>query len=360
MRVRSLLSEAGRNLATGTTRAVLLACVFVALIGVLAAVDVRAVVQVVDDAAEYRAAGASVQVLESVDRVDARRCEDLSGTTGITSSGAIRASRESLYALNLPASELAVHEVTPGLLSVVAPGHSSEGAGIWLSDDLAATLGAHVGNLIATTSGSVTVAGVFTMPDDGRERTLAYSVLAPVPPVGNFDECWAEVWPTEEATTALVRHSLVAGSGDGPEQERVIRRQLNSRFGAQFDAKRLLDERQTRFAPVAALMVGVGLGAFGVWVRRLEFAAALHARVQKPTLMWQVLLESAVWLACAVAVCAAALVGLAAWDNPDSIVEPWLIGLRVVSLGAVGAAVGAVCAVGSIRERHLFRYFKER
>ena len=58
MRPSSVLSEAARNLASGTSRAAILATIFVALVGTVAILDVRTVVDVLRNAAAYRAAGA--------------------------------------------------------------------------------------------------------------------------------------------------------------------------------------------------------------------------------------------------------------------------------------------------------------
>ena len=137
--------------------------IFVALIGSVAILEVRTVVDVLRGAADYRAAGAAIQVIEAEDGIDGHQCDALAATPGINGSGAIRAG-ERLRALNLPSSELTVWEVTPGLPALLATaGAATEhqpGTGVWLSADLAETLGVGPGSKIPTSAPSAPAAAV--------------------------------------------------------------------------------------------------------------------------------------------------------------------------------------------------------
>jgi hypothetical protein len=362
MRPSSVLSEAARNLASGTSRAAILATIFVALVGTVAILDVRTVVDVLRNAAAYRAAGAAIQVIEANDGIDGQRCDRLAATPGIVGSGALRAG-ERLRALNLPSSELTVWEVTPGLPALLAateapagpqPGPGVWGPGVWLSADLAETLGAGRGSEIATSAGVMPVAGVYDWPDDGRVRDLGYAILAPVPAAGRFDQCWAGIWPVDDELSGLLLLSLV------PDTSNPIRRQVNGSLGADHDAAAIFAGRLTRPAPVGALVIGLVLGAVAARLRRLELAAALHARVPKPQLAWQHLIEASAWTGAATVVALAGTAYAAALGNPDPAGEVWLIGARSVAAGAIGVLLGTLAAVAATRERHLFRYFKNR
>ncbi|MCM3532814.1 hypothetical protein M3693_01045 [Cellulosimicrobium funkei] len=355
MRPRSVASEAARNLRSGTTRALLLAVAFVLLVGTLAALDTRAVVDVLRGAADFRASGAAIATLAAPGRVDGGRCEAFSDVPGIT-AGAYRAG-EPLRALSLPSSRLSVFDVTPGLLDVLTgtttPARTS---GVWLSAGLAETLGVVAGDRLATSSGDATVAGIYAYPDDGRDRALAYAVLTPVPPAGTFDVCWAEAWPVDAGSSALLPTALLPGT----DPTEATLGQLNTRLGAEHDALDLLAHRLTRHAPVAALLTGFVLGAASVRARRLELAAALHARVPRPALAWQVLLEVLAWTLAGALIAGACLLWISRWGNPDPGAEAWWTGLRVVAVGAGGALLGALLGVLGTRERSLFRYFKDR
>ncbi|MHA7619369.1 hypothetical protein ACX12M_12690 [Cellulosimicrobium cellulans] len=355
MRAGSTMSEAWRNVLTGTTRAAPYAVVLLLAVGVLAAVDARAVVDVVRGAQDFRDAGASVQVLESPEHVDAARCEALTQITGVRAAGALRAG-EPVRALKLPGSELSTYEITPGLARVLDPS-ATTASGVWLASDLAEALGIRAGDQIATSTGTAVVAGVYPYPDDGRVRTLGYTLLAPVPATGSFDACWAEIWPADATTAAYLRTALVP---DPSGETRPTQSQLNARLGTSYDAPALLAERLTRHAPVAALAVGIALGYTAIRSRRLELAAALHARVPRPALAWQALPETLAWTLAATTVAATALWWVAAWENPDLGIETWATGARSLAAGAVGTFLGAQTAVLTTREKHLFRYFKER
>ncbi|WP_336706762.1 hypothetical protein [Oerskovia sp. USHLN155] len=356
MRAGSVISEAWRNIATGTTRAALLAAVLVVVVGALAVVDVRAVVGVVEGAREYRDAGASVQILEAAGQVDGARCEALAAVDGINAAGALRIGSP-LRALNLPSSELTGHEATPGLLSALDRGQVA-GSGLWLSADLAEALGAAPGDSVATDTGAGRVGAVYPYPDDGRDRVLGYAAVAPVPATGLFDSCWVEIWPVDPETATLLRTALVA---DPSSEAQPTQKQLNGRLGATYDASAEFADRPTRPAPVAAIVLGLALGFVAIRLRRLELAAALHARVPRAALTWQVLLETAAWTGVAGIVAVPALWWLAADAGlPADHVSTWVLGMRTVLAGAGAVLVGATVGALSTREKHLFKYFKER
>jgi len=357
MRPSSVLSEAWRNLASGTSRAAALAAVFVALIGTVAVLDVRSVVDVLRSAADYRAAGAAIQVVEATGGIDGQRCDALAATPGVRGSGAVREGRR-LRARNLPSAELTVWEVTPGLPTLLAatgtPAEGSPGPGVWLSADLAETLGAGRGSEIATSAGVMPVAGVYDWPDDGRVRDLGYAILAPVPAAGTFDQCWAEIWPVDDELRGLLLLSLV------PDAPDPVTRPVNGSLGADHDAAGAFARRLTRPAPIGALAVGLVLGFVAVRRRRLEVAAALHARVPKSHLAWQHLVEASAWTGAAAVVALAGTAYAAALDNPDPVHEAWLVGATSVAAGTIGVVLGTLAAVAATREAHLFRYFKNR
>jgi hypothetical protein len=362
MRARSVASEAARDLAAGTTRAAGLALAFAAVVGALAVADVRAAVDVLRGAAEYRQSGAAVQVLDAVEGVDGARCHALAQATGVVAAGALRHG-EPVRALAMPSARLTVWEATPGLVDLLAeigtqPQAADAGpaaGGLWYARDLADTVGARPGRDVATATGVAATAGVYTWPDDGRARTLGYAALAPVAPTGVFDQCWVQVWPDDLDAASLVSLALIPAKG---EQAGISR--LNAAHGASYDTARLLARRPTAVAPAAAAAVGLVLGYLAVRMRRLELASALHARVRKPYLAWQHALEAAAWAAAGVAVGAAAVAYAATDGNPDPSDWAFLLGARTLLAAAAAALLGTLLGVATTRERHLFRYFKNR
>jgi len=360
MRAASVISEAWRNLISGTTRAGLFALVFVAAVGALSWVDVRSVVSIVDGAAQFRAEGATVQVLKADGNIDGRRCDALSGTGALSTAGAIRQGTP-IRILAMPASQITVVEATPGLVAMLPTIAQPETgdrdqAGVWLSADLAKVLGALPGAVIQTSAGPATVAGVYTWPDDGRGRDLGYAILAPVPADGVFGQCWTEIWPPSPNLQGLSYVSLVSSE---PGTQATLG-QLNTSLGTTYDAASLLSARLTRQAPIAGIVIGLMAGYVSVRIRRLEIASNLHARVPRADLMWQHLLEALVWVGSASIIAAAGLLWAARWGNPDLSWATWLIGLRTVIASAAAALLGVLAGVMTAREKHLFRYAKER
>lgn len=360
MRARSVVSEAARNLATGTTRAALLALALASIVGALAYVDVRAAVDVLQGAAEYRASGSSVVVLEVPQGIDGTRCDALASASGVVAAGAIRQG-EPVRALAMPSSQVTVWEATPGVVNLVADtggdiAATAPGAGgLWYSRDLAQALGARPGRPIETTAGTAATAGVYTWPDDGRTRTLGYAAMAPVAPTGVFDQCWVHAWPMDVNTAGLVYSAI-----DPAKADQAIVSRLNTALGADYDAPGLLSRRPTVYAPWAAAVVGFVLGYLAIRLRRLEFAAALHARVRKAHLAWQQTLEAIAWVAAGAAIAAAAVARAATTANPDPSDYAFLLGARTILAGSAAVLLGTLAGVAATRERHLFRYFKNR
>jgi hypothetical protein len=365
MRARSVAGEALRNLATGTTRALGLALVFVVLVGGLAVADALVLVRVWQDADAFRAAGSAVQTLSSERGavVDGARCQGLRGADGVTSAGALRAG-ESVRAANLPSSDLTVWEVTPAVLDLLAgsarpvrsvdvPAQGGTTAGVWLAADLAATLGLDAGDDLVTRDGRVPVTGVYSWPDDGRDRLLSYAVVVPVPALGTFDRCWVATWPMDLDTAGLLY------SATAPAAEDLSITQLNTTRGTAYDVDARIASRPTAAAPLAAAAIGLVLGYLAVRTRRLELASALHARVPKPQLAWQQLAEAGTWLLAALVITTAATGAAALVGSPGPFVATWMTAVMTAGAGAAACAIGTLVGVLATRERHLFRYFKE-
>ena len=360
MRLRAVWAEARANLASGTTRAALLACVFVLLVGGLAAVDTMAVSDVVADATAFRSAGAATQRLTATGAIDGRQCAALEGTAPIQGVGALR-SGDALRVLTMPDTQISTWEVTPGavrmLPAITDTRHDQAGGGaggVWLSADLADVLGVGPGSPLATSEGTTRVAGVYEWTDDGRARDLGFTILVPVPPEGFFDACWADVWPQDQEATGLLYLAL---AGD-PQEAQLA--QLNGSLGARLNPVGALGARVTRHASVMTVLLGAAVGWGAVRLRRLEIASALHARVQKPDLVAQHMIEALGWLVPAAVVAVAVVVGLAAVADRSSLHDVAAIGAAHVVAGVGGALLATVLAVLLCREKHLFDLFKSR
>ncbi|MFC4561074.1 hypothetical protein ACFO4E_04305 [Nocardiopsis mangrovi] len=355
MRPASILSEALRNLVTGTTRAAVLGLALFAVTAGLAIVDTRYIVGLERQAAEFVASGASVRTLVAEGMTDGESCELLTESPAIRSSGALREA-DALELSAMPADPLPVYEVTPGLAALLGvAGTAAEG--VWLPAPLAETLGVRPGERLDTGSGPMTVAGTYDHPDDGRDRRLGHAVLVPRIPTATFDECWAEVWPVSEAADALV----YAAADVVPDATTTITiGQLNTAQGTDFDATAQFAARPTRHAAAGCAAAGFALGFAAVRLRRLEIAGALHVGVGRGALLAQTAIETGAWALGALAMAVGALACAAGIGNPADTAEVFAIGLRGPGAAALTAVLGAACALLLIREKHLFRYFKGR
>lgn len=359
MKALSVVGEAWRNLTSGTARAVLLATVFVFTVGSLAVVDVRSQVGILQAAVRFREAAGSVLVLDG-SPASGQRCDAISGIGGVQAAGAARPG-DSLVIHAMPGSSIKVIEVTPGLLAMlpaiakpISNDPDVEG-GVWLSEDLADTLGVTPGDTVSTSAGAAVVAGVYTWPSDGRSRDLGYAMLAQVPPDGEFTQCFALIWPPDQDGGELLRMVSVPASGGEPSVS-----QLNSTLGSSFNVTELLADRLERHVPWVGTAIAFVVGYAAVRVRRLEVASALHARVAKPHLAWQLLLETVAWVGWASVIAAGVALWAAREGNPDPSLVTWLAGLRTVTAGSVATVLGGLTAVAFIKERHLFLYSKDR
>jgi hypothetical protein len=106
--------------------------------------------------------------------------------------------------------------------------------------------------------------------------------------------------------------------------------------------------------------VGVVLGLIAVRTRRLELASALHAGVDKPSLVIQTTWEAVVWAGLPVLALTPASYVLAGHGNSDNVMAASLSGLATVAATGAGAILGTMAATAATRERHLFRYFRTR
>lgn len=254
-------------------------------------------------------------------------------------------------------------EATPGFIGLLGQigadvvTDTTVTSGVWLSSDLADMLGATPGGVVQTSAGPAQVAGVYTWPSDGRARDLGYTMVVPVPADGQFSQCWALIWPTNPNLASL---PYTSANGDVGATTQVSAGQLNQSLGTDYDASHLLAARTTAKAPWAGVLAGLVIGLAAAWNRRLEIASSLHARVPKPHLIWQHLIETSIWVLAAAFITAAGLLWVSRLGNPDPSWQTWLIGLRTVAAGAAATLIGTAIGAALTKEHALFRFSKDK
>lgn len=353
--MRWVLGEARRNITSGTTHALRYALALAVVVATLAAAEATTIDAALNRAAEYRASGANVLMLQAPGLVDGAACDAIGDLPGVEAAGAIRAEPTPIVAAALPNGSIAGYTVTEGALELF--GVDGAAAGLAVSDEVAASLGLSPGDPLITTSGTTAIRGTFVWPDDGRRFGFSYAALAPEQGGGAFDECWARAWPVPDNLPSVLRLTVDAG----PDEDTPITvGQLNTTHGSSFDGGRLYDERTTRHAPWLALVGGLVIGFVSVRTRRLELAAARHVGVGVGAQHLMVLAESVAWVAASGVLVAAAVTALISRSSGVDDAALLVAAVRVGACGVVGGLLGAQSATALTRESHLFRYFKAR
>lgn len=358
MRSRAILSEAWRNLTSGTTRAVILALTAAAVLAALTWTEISTITRITHAATAYQNAGASVQVLYAPAGINPVACEALNDVEGIRAAGAIRDVPQKVIPAVTPQSRIDVKEATPGITRLLDLDGTSTQEGLVASRQVANALGLKPGDDLPTTSGAQRIQGIYEYPDDGRMPGYGYAMLSPALPEGRFDACWADIWPENTDTAALLWTAL--DSAANTTESPPTLGQLNSKHGSKFGGAMDFDTRVTKYNGLVAATGLFLLAYLAVRLRRLELAAALHTGVNKSAQASQLLIETSVWITAAAAITAPVIVlGVieALPADRDALITT---SARIVASGVIAAMIGTLTATALTKEKHLFRYFKER
>lgn len=82
--------------------------------------------------------------------------------------------------LATPGKDISSYEVTPGMIRMIARTTKTDVSGVWVSTDVSKDFGLAKGSVMQTEQGTMSVAGVFDWPNDGRDTRFAYALLVPV------------------------------------------------------------------------------------------------------------------------------------------------------------------------------------
>ena len=366
MRFGSILSEAMRNIASGTSRAVFLFLAVLLASGLLGGYEALSVIGLESEAVTRIQADADVQTLVGgiVDGTVADRLARQPG--GPNASGAMRQGPQ-VTPLATTGRDMASYEVTPGLLRLLVPSGTTgadgqpvhaDAGGMWVSRELAYDFGLTAGSELATNLGTMRVAGVYDWPNDGRDTRFAYALIIPVSASdGTFEEAWAKQWPADGQLDQLLQSTAVA-PGSGKSRTGVTI--LNKGFDAHYDATAAYEGRMTRWMPWAGLAVGMLIGLVSVRRRRLEYAGALHSGQTKAAQLLTVAVETLVWAGTAALASCVLLIAFAWRASADS---PGLIAFtacRTPLALFVAVFLSALLGALAIRESRLFHYFRNR
>lgn len=351
-----MFSEAWRNIRSGSSHVLLFGAALFLLLGGLAASEVAAVGALVNQATAYRQAGATVTTFVSNGAIDGAACQALHAISGVRATGAIRSSTTQPLPLGtLPAGPIPTFEATPGFSRILlADDKVARTTGVWIPAALADTLAARSGTVLFTAAGrKMTIAAVYPFPSDGRSTDLQNAIIEPAPAPGAFDQCWVETWPYNPDIVALARMTLIA---DPPAGTTITTGTLNPTLGSNFNGATMLRDRATAPAWIAALFIGLAIGAVSIATRRRHLAEARHAGVHLPAQLLQTILETAAVPATALPV---ATIACAVLSPATDTISTWLLGIRILGIGAAATLLGAAIVTTSIRQRALPYYLKD-
>ena len=341
MRLGSIISETLRNIASGTAHALamFLAVLFAGTL--LGGYEAMSVMRLETEAAVRIRAFADVKTVVG-GNVDGLACDRLSdhGNPSFI-SGAMRSGPQVVR-----------------LITAEDPQEVPDPSGVWVSSDVSHDFGLVKGSRMQTNHGTVTVAGVFDWPNDGRDMRFAYAMIAPAASSGGvFQECWAKQWPQSDQMDEL----LLSTATKNPKSEmRPGVTALNKGFDAHYDAQKGYLTRVTRWMPYLGLAVGLLLGGISVRRRRLEYAGALHSGESKGAQLLGIELESLIWAGVGTLATCALLSAYALRMSQSDPLAVLLAAVRTPLVLLAGVLVSSLLTGSVIRQTQLFRYFKNR
>lgn len=357
MKFREIVTEASRNVASGTARTALLASLLSGFAVVAVLADSTTLLSLEQAASDYHLSGGAVSVLAAEDAILGPQCDAAAANTRDIRSGALRAADSDIIASRLPSSSIPTFDVTQGFITLILDSDEvPPGGGVLVSTAVATALGIAKGDSLETDQGTTTIAATFDYPDDGRRRGLGYAILVPAPPGMLFDECWASAWPQNSRLDSLLRTSLVISniSHDAPPTVE----QLNQTLGAEFNGPLLFNGRNTRFLFALSGIASLALAFAVTRLRRVEFASNLHAGASHTDLAGIATMESLGWLIPVWIFASAPTAGALreAVDTAALLQISWQAPLAV----SIGGLLGTLVAVSVSTERRLFNDFKRR
>lgn len=360
MRFRALVSEAYRDVVSGTSRTVTLWLALTTILLALTIADTATTDQLLSSARRFQASGAATTTLSAAGAIDGSACDALTAVPGIKAAGALRNVDSTLTLAVLPGTPVPMFEVSTTFVRVL-DARPTGGGGVYLPDDVLQAIGDTTPPAwIETEQGRTSVAGSYSYPADGRRAGFGWAALLPSAPTKPFDECWVTAWPQVTAINQLLLNTLTPQAGTTIDAASVQISQLNIRLGYSFTGAETYRHRATLLAPLIAALAGLLVAVVGIRLRRVELAARLHDGARHPDLHWMLLLETASWAVPSflTTVGTGTLTAIHAGPPDEGSLLAATTGTALA--GVFGAMLGTVTAMSRIRESLLFRYFKDR
>ena len=121
MRLKAVLRETWRNVATGTSRCALIWLLLSICAVACMCADLTQMTGLIGDAWKWKESGASTYAITLQGGIDGAACEGLRSANGVLGAAALRQSSDRVRIASLPATEIPTYEASAHVAQVFAP-----------------------------------------------------------------------------------------------------------------------------------------------------------------------------------------------------------------------------------------------
>ncbi len=217
MRLKAVLRETWRNVATGTSRCALISLLLSICAVACMCADLTQMTGLIGDARKWKESGASTYAITLQGGIDGAACEGLRSANGVLGAAALRQSSDRVRIASLPATEIPTYEASAHVAQVfAATGMRKDNSGVIMSTAVARTYGAHAGTVLPLVGGArMRVSATFDWPSDGRQPTYGYAIISPGNDTKAYDTVWSVRGRFPTVSKACWRVSIRADAESG-------------------------------------------------------------------------------------------------------------------------------------------------
>ena len=173
MRLKAVLRETWRNVATGTSRCALIWLLLSICAVACMCADLTQMTGLIGDARKWKESGASTYAITLQGGIDGAACEGLRSANGVLGAAALRQSSDRVRIASLPATEIPTYEASAHVAQVfAATGIRKDNSGVIMSTAVARTYGAHAGTVLPLVGGQATEGNQHTAMRLSRPATI--------------------------------------------------------------------------------------------------------------------------------------------------------------------------------------------
>ena len=134
MRLKAVLRETWRNVATGTSRCALISLLLSICAVACMCADLTQMTGLIGDARKWKESGASTYAITLQGGIDGAACEGLRSANGVLGAAALRQSSDRVRIASLPATEIPTYEASAHVAQVfAATGIRKDNSGVIMS-----------------------------------------------------------------------------------------------------------------------------------------------------------------------------------------------------------------------------------